>query len=103
MLAKGFRVQHKERFLKFVAQNPQLQEVVRVPMNLKILLVLWQRYPSVLKHSGSSSLAALYQLLIEEVLGRYRQENANFTDADENQLVSDLQTLALAMLSDGKV
>ena len=68
-------------------QHPQLAEVAKIPVNLKILLLLWRSDSKQLRSAGSASLAALYRSLTLFLLKRYREANAELTDAEANRLL----------------
>ena len=46
--------------MQFMAQHQQLQEVVKTPVSLNILLALWRRDPLRLQRVASTSLAIVY-------------------------------------------
>lgn len=85
-----------------MAQNPLLQDLVKVPVNLKILLYLWRKDSAALKGAGAASLADLYHLLTTKLLERLpRDSDLNSRKAE--QLPKNLESMALTLLRDGRV
>lgn len=82
-------------------QHQELQEVIKIPVNLKILVVLWRRKPLPLQRSGGASLATLYHYLTAELLHIYRYTHPEVSNAAIDDMRSDLQTLALVLMQEG--
>ena len=87
--------------VNFVMQHQELQEVIKIPVNLKILMVLWWRKPMQLQRSGGASIATLYHYLTAELLHIYQDTHPEVGDAAIDHLRSDLQTLALVLMQEG--
>ena len=68
-------VQQGELFLRFVAQNQLLKEVVKIPVYLKILLALWRRKSEHMRSADGASIVALFRLLTSYLVDRYRQDH----------------------------
>ena len=75
--------------------------MAKVPVNLKILLLLWRSDSRQLRSAGVASLAALYHSLTFFLIKRYREASPEFADVEADRLLVDLETVALGMLCDG--